>query len=122
VSFTVNIQQLQITMTQTGENPSSVNGRLLRKGEIIALSHGDTIELVHGMYKYMVAFEPPPKETISKVPKIKELKLGEPATKRQRLDIGLSSSAVSENKWETIDNGKVLVFTAKGTENSSKVL
>lgn len=124
-------------MKQIGVNPSAIDGQLLRKNDRRILKHGDTIELVHGLFKHTVLFDPPPpRQTVHQSVHFNEKEsaarkasrshdLPEPSSKKQRLSENVASSSselvCQENTWESIDNGRLLIFTSKGTEHSSKV-
>jgi hypothetical protein len=109
-----------------GPNTTGVNGLALKKGETQILRHGDRLEVLLGKYVYRVEFEPPPP--------VEEIKTEGDERKRKRDEVNsvikkVCSESLSkavgepspESKWEAIDNGKLLIYTAKNVVAQPKV-
>lgn len=122
VSFTASVQECSVRVTQLGVNPSVLaGGLLLAKGESRTLRHGDTVEFLEGLFRHRVCFEPPPSPPV--VVQKKEAALDEPQPKKMKFFELTSNggSATSKGSWETIDQGKMLVFSPQNINHSSKV-
>lgn len=112
-----------------GPNTSGVNGFALKKSETQVLKHGDRLEILLGQYIHRVEFQSPPSMEIKTEGDGKKRKLDEislvgkkvccESLKRDSvMDITEPSS---DSKWESIDNGKLLIYTAKNVVAQSKV-
>lgn len=113
-----------------GPNTTGVNGLALARNETIVLRHGDRLEMLFGQYIYKVEFEPPPSiEEIRTEENEKRRKLDEDSTVNKKMCCELLKKNVvadvsepgREGEWETIDNGKLLIYTAKHVVAQSKV-
>jgi hypothetical protein len=117
---------MQVRIKQMGPNTTGVNGLALKKGETQILRHGDHLELLLGQYVYRVEFEPPPS--------VEEIKTEGGEGKRKRDEANSVTKKVCsesfsrdvgepspESKWEAIDNGKLLIYTAKHVLAQPKV-
>lgn len=109
-----------------GPNTTGVNGLALKKSETQVLRHGDRLEILLGQYVYRVEFEPPPSvDKIRTEGDGKKRKLDEASRVNKKLcDESLNMDVDepnSESKWETIDNGKLLIYTAKHVVAQPKV-
>lgn len=109
-----------------GPNTTGVNGLALRKSETQVLRHGDRLEILLGKYIYRVEFEPPPSVDKIKIEgDVKKRKFDETSRVNKKVcgeslntDVG---EPISESKWETIDTGKLLIYTAKQVVARPKV-
>lgn len=121
MSFTASVNEWSVRLTQLGGNPSVLTGGLLlAKGETRTLRHGDTVEFIEGLFKHRVCFEPPPPAEVQKIessdePQPKKMKFFELASNG-------AGSAAGKGAWETIDQGRMLVFNPQNITHSSKVL
>lgn len=115
---------------QVGPNTTGVNGRALTRNETQVLRHGDRLEILLAQYIYKIEFEPPPAtEEIRTEENEKKRKLDEDSTVNKKVCCELLkkdavadiSEPTCENEWETIDNGKLLIYTAKHVVAQSKV-
>ena len=114
---------------QVGPNTTGVNGLALTRNENQVLRHGDRLEILLGQYIYKVEFEPPPSiEEIRTEENKKKRKLEDSAENKKVCRELLKKDAVAdvseptrEGEWETIDNGKLLIYTAKHVVAKSKV-
>lgn len=112
-----------------GPNTTGVNGLALTRNENQVLRHGDRLEILLGQYIYKVEFEPPPSiEEIRTEENKKKRKLEDSAENKKVCRELLKKDAVAdvseptrEGEWETIDNGKLLIYTAKHVVAKSKV-
>jgi hypothetical protein len=117
---------MQVRIKQMGPNTTGVNGLALKKGETQVLRHGDRLEVLLGQYVYRVEFEPPPSvEKIRSEGDERKRKHDEASSVSKKVcsdslsvDVGDPSP---DSKWETIDNGKLLIYTAKNVVAQSKV-
>lgn len=117
-------------MKQIGPNTTGVNGLALKKGETQVLRHGDRLEILLGQYIYKVEFEPLPSiEEIRTEGNERKRKLDEDSTVNKKMCRELSkkdavvdvSEPTPKGEWETIDNGKLIIYTAKHVVAQSKV-
>ena len=114
-----------------GPNTTGVNGLALTRNETQVLRHGDRLEILLGQYIHKVEFEPPPSiEKMKTEENEKKRKLDEDSTVNKKVCCELLkkdavadvSEPTSEGEWETIDNGKLLIYTAKHVVAQSKVI
>lgn len=110
----------------------------LKKDSPVTAKHGDRVEILLGQFIHVIEFEPPPfhsnaenlekekedlqsksssgpedkiesdKSDVEEVPDVEE-----PSTKKSRLDI--------KGHWESLDDGKLLVFTPDGLKSSELI-
>ncbi|XP_065332330.1 uncharacterized protein F21D5.5 [Cloeon dipterum] len=120
VSFTANYKENTVLAKQLGDNPSILEGGIqLFKGETRLLCHEDSIELIEGFFKHRIVFEPPPmKRAAAQGATPDEVDATQP--KKARME-SLMRNGLSGGKWETVDQGKMLVFSPHGMNHSSKV-
>lgn len=117
---------MQVRIKQMGPNTTGVNGLALKKCETQVLRHGDRLEILLGQYVYRIEFEPPPSvDKIRTEGDGKKRKL-DGASRLNKKVCGESSNMdvdepSSESKWEIIDNGKLLIYTAKHVVAQPKV-
>jgi hypothetical protein len=111
-----------------GPNTTGVNGLALTRNETQVLRHGDRLEILLGQYIYKVEFEPPPSfEEIGTEENEKKRKLDEDSTVNKKVCCELLkkdaviSEPTREGEWDAIDNGKLLIYTAKHVVMQSKV-
>lgn len=113
-----------------GPNTTGVNGLALTRNETQVLRHGDRLEILLGQYIYKVEFEPPASiEEIRTEENEKKRKLDEDSTVNKKMcceflkkDVVADvSEPAREGEWETIDNGKLLIYTAEHVVAQSKV-
>ncbi|PNF40657.1 hypothetical protein B7P43_G05911 [Cryptotermes secundus] len=117
---------MQVRIKQMGPNTTGVNGLALKKSETQVLRHGDRLEILLGQYVHRVEFEPPPSVDKLRTERDgKKRKLDEASRVNKKLcDESLNMDVdepSSESKWETIDNGKLLIYTAKHVVAQPKI-
>jgi hypothetical protein len=119
-----------VQVKQLGPNTTGVNGLALTRNETQVLRHSDRLEILLGQYIYKVEFEPSPSnEEIRTEENEKKRKLEEDSTLNKKVCCELLkkdavadvSEPTREGEWETIDNGKLLIYTAKHVVAQSKV-
>lgn len=114
--------ECSVRVKQMGVNPSVLaGGLLLAKGETRTLRHGDTVEFLEGLFKHRICFEPPPSPAEAQ----KLESLAEPQPKKMKFfEIASNGggSAGAKGAWETIDQGRMLVFNPHNFKHSSKVI
>lgn len=130
MSLYADIDALEVRIKQVGPNAIGVNGFVLKKNDNQVLRHGDRLEILLGQYTHIVEFESPPS--------IEDIRIEGDGNKRkfdetnivnkkvcaasQKMDTGLDISKMSsDSEWETIDNGKLLIYTSKHVVAQSKV-
>lgn len=126
VSLRADYDAVQVRIKQMGPNTTGVNGLALERSETQVLRHGDCLEILLGQYMYRVEFEPPPSvDKIKTEGDGKKRKFNEASRVNKKvcgaslnMDIG---EPISESKWETIDNGKLLIYTAKHVVAQPKI-
>lgn len=123
MSLCADISALEVRIKQVGPNTTGVNGFALKKSGTQVLRHGDKLEILLGQYIHIVEFEPPPsvdgnKRKLDETSIVNKKLCGESLEK----DSGLATPKTSsDSKWETIDNGKLLIYTSKHVVAQSKV-
>ncbi|XP_021925510.1 uncharacterized protein F21D5.5 isoform X2 [Zootermopsis nevadensis] len=123
VSLCADISALEVRIKQVGPNTTGVNGFALKKSGTQVLRHGDKLEILLGQYIHIVEFEPPPsvdgnKRKLDETSILNKKLCGESLEK----DSGLATPKTSsDSKWETIDNGKLLIYTSKHVVAQSKI-
>jgi hypothetical protein len=126
VSLYADYDAVQVRIKQIGPNTSGVNGLALKKGETQVLRHGDRLELLFGKFIYRVEFEPHPSlEKMKTEGDGRKRKLDEATSVNKKvcseslnMDVGERNL---ESRWETIDNGKLLIYTGKHVVAQPKV-
>ena len=130
VSLRADSDALEVRVKQMGPNTTGVNGLALTRNETQVLRHGDRLEILLGQYIYKVEFEPQPSiEKIGAEENEKKRKLDEDSTVKKKVCCELFkknavagvSEPTREGEWEAIDNGKLLIYTAKHVVAQSKV-
>jgi len=130
VSLRADSDAQEVRVKQLGHNTTGVNGLALTRNETQVLRHGDRLEVLLGQYIYKVEFELPPSiEEIVTEENEKKRKLDEDSTVKKKVCCELFkkdafaevSVHTREGEWETIDNGKLLIYTAKHVVAQSKV-
>lgn len=130
VSLRADSDAQEVRVKQLGHNTTGVNGLALTRNETQVLRHGDRLEVLLGQYIYKVEFELPPSiEEIVTEENEKKRKLDEDSTVKKKVCCELfKKDAVAEvtvhtreGEWETIDNGKLLIYTAKQVVAQSKI-
>ena len=118
-----------------GPNVSGLNGFAIKKNETYVLKHADRLELLLGQYVHCIEFEPPPVTDEDKTGQLERKhkfeEVDAPTMNKRSCneDVGLcmdknENDDLKENledKWEEIDNGKLLIYTAKNVTPRSKV-
>ncbi|CAG2066426.1 unnamed protein product, partial [Timema podura] len=137
--LTANSTLGEVKVKQLGPNKSGINGLALIRNESHVVKHGDTLEILLGQYFHKVEFEQLPLQGIGD----NSINLNEGGIKRSLDDTEVESKRKREHspadetvsgnllsgvcepcvqdKWEEIDQGKLLVFTSKGVESREKV-
>ncbi|XP_049762750.1 bifunctional polynucleotide phosphatase/kinase isoform X3 [Schistocerca cancellata] len=124
----------EVKVKQLGSNNSAVNGLALKKNETYTLKEGDVLEFLLGQYAHTVRFYAKGGGSVSLHKGIKRdaehpcqpaKRLCEDFYTSQRVNDGkdaLSTEVTpcSEDKWEYIDNNKLIILTSKGCKGSSK--
>lgn len=94
-----------------GSNASKVSGAALEKGDVKKISHGDSIELLCGLYKHSVHFDPPP---LKKKPEESQL-----ASSKRMSDQPLNRGSEKAAKMSLTSAAKKLVMESlKGAAKS----
>ncbi|EDW24378.1 GL24116 [Drosophila persimilis] len=96
-----------ITLKVLGMNPCGINGVMVMQHSECALKHGDLVEIVYGRHGYEVIFSPPPVDSTVSVPEEDAL--------------AVSASATVEEKWASVSNGKLVIYTSAGVVASGKI-
>jgi len=114
VSLVLNLKECSVVVTQLGDNPSALEGGLLlSQGESRKLQHGDAFEFLEGLFKHRICFEPPPKAPRE----ASEAPLEAPKPKLAKL---FEKNGSSTGTWETVDQGRMLVYTPHNVIHSTK--
>lgn len=102
VEFNVKLDSCEITMKTIGVNASGINGMMLNQGKDCLVKHGDIIELVYGKFPFEVVCNPEPDDNQIKKPK-------------------LEPTGVESAKWDSVENGKLVIYTTSGVKSSHKI-
>lgn len=102
VELDVKLESCEISMKTVGVNAAGINGMMLNQGKDCIVKHGDKIELVYGKFPYEIVFNAESEEGEVKKPKLEE----------QVVDAG---------KWDSVDNGKLVIYTTGGVKSSNKI-
>lgn len=121
LTFKADTTKLSVHVKQTGPNISAVNGVALGKNNERTAHHGDTVHFLLGQFEHMIEFDPPSVSSPSSSKR--KLDCDEPVSKKARVDICKTSSVkiMDQNKWESVDGGKLLVLNCKGVTASEKI-
>lgn len=112
-----------------GANSCRAGNKKLITNESIVLKHGDCIELLEGQYPYRVEFIPNPIEQEALPGAVEEM-AGKQTTlnnffKRKSVEESEASNnpkkLKTEDTWEEIDGGKLIIYRSEGVNPSQKV-
>ncbi|XP_069681429.1 uncharacterized protein F21D5.5 isoform X3 [Periplaneta americana] len=133
VTLRADFQSMEVTIKQIGANTTGVNGLALKKSETNILKHGDRLEILLGQHIHEIEFDPPPVTEVNKCEENNKKRKLEEADKvmKKKCDESLINDTQKENKpcdvepsaeskWETVDNGKLLIYTTKNVISRSK--
>ncbi|XP_069681428.1 uncharacterized protein F21D5.5 isoform X2 [Periplaneta americana] len=134
VTLRADFQSMEVTIKQIGANTTGVNGLALKKSETNILKHGDRLEILLGQHIHEIEFDPPPVTEVNKCEENNKKRKLEEADKvmKKKCDESLINDTQKENKpcdvepsaeskWETVDNGKLLIYTTKNVISRSKI-
>lgn len=112
VELNVDMQEAIIKLKVLGINPCGINGLMALHSTECELQHGDILEVIYGRHPFEVVFKPAPdnKKKCDALAKDEEM--------LQTKDDNVESLADS---WDSVENGKMLIFTSKGVRPSSKI-
>jgi bifunctional polynucleotide phosphatase/kinase len=108
------------------------------KDESVQLKHGEIIELLEKQFPFRVEFIPDPNQVPSSVKSSsssEEIMVGKQTTLNNFITTKRKSTSAedvqdpsffakkqkTEDTWEEIDNGKLIIFTSDGVQHKSKV-
>lgn len=129
------IEKYVLEIKQIGNNSSALNGFCLRKDKTYKALHGDLIEVLYDKLSYEVVFQPSPtissdtKESLKETAEVsQQLEVQKMETKADIKSVTESSNPFTiaqgkcmKGKWETVEQGKLLIFTFGEVLNSTKV-
>lgn len=134
VRLCADTEALKVDVERVGPNISGINGLAINKGETYILKHADRLELLLGRYVHIIEFEPPPLTDENKMDQLerkRKLEYTDTVNKRScnespNKDVHMSKNENDlkenlEDKWEEIDNGKLLIYTTKNVMAKSKI-
>lgn len=102
---------MSVRVRHLGTNHSAVSGQVLQRNDEKVAHHNDTISFLIGQYEYVVEFDPCKRKLDCNEPKM---------SKKARVDPG-TPSHLEQNKWQSIESGKLLTFLSEGCRCSDKV-
>lgn len=102
VELDVKIESCEMSMKTVGVNAAGINGMMLNQGKDCVVKHGDIIELVYGKFPYEIVFNADADEAQAKKPKLEQ-------------------EVVGAGKWDSVDNGKLVIYTTGGVKSSNKI-
>ncbi|XP_046649857.1 uncharacterized protein F21D5.5-like [Daphnia pulicaria] len=108
------------------------------KDESVQLKHGEIIELLEKQFPFRVEFSPDPNQVPSSVTSSsssEEIMVGKQTTLNNFITTKRKSTSAedvqdpsffakkqkTEDTWEEIDNGKLIIFTSDGVQHKSKI-
>lgn len=109
----VDMERGSVRLKVLGVNPCGVNGVMALRNTECDLQHGDLLEIVYGRHPFEIIFNPTP-------PTKPEIECNEvPA----ETDISMTeaSEASEEDKWNSVTNGELVVYSSAGLRASSKI-
>ncbi|XP_017964810.1 uncharacterized protein F21D5.5 [Drosophila navojoa] len=106
----VNLEMGRIQLKVLGVNPCGINGAMAMYHTECELRHGDLLEIVYGRHPYEVVFTPAPETQNDNA----ETTAEEQATLAKEI-------ANKEEKWDSVANGKMLIYNSAGLTPSSKI-
>lgn len=126
VSVQADFKNYTVAIKPIGFNPCGLNGLALEQNKIYTAVHGDRLAIIHDKYFHEIVFDPaPPPPSVAKRKSEDLLESNVDSTnraKRLKNDDNFSKlQPAAENKWEHIDDGKLLIYTAKDVVASNKV-
>ncbi|KAJ9586248.1 hypothetical protein L9F63_020110, partial [Diploptera punctata] len=132
VSLCADTEAFKVDVKCLGPNTCGVNGFSIKKDETYVLKHADRLELILGRYIHVIEFEPPPIIVTNVTQQLETKRRCEDVNtpnKRScnesvKKDMDKNENNVNENlenKWEEIDYGKLLIYTAKNVTSKSKI-
>ncbi len=68
LSIIANFKTYNVTVTQLGQNVSSINGTPVGRGKEMTAAHTDTVEILSGEYGHTIIFDPPPSAASERSP------------------------------------------------------
>ena len=135
MSLCADIEAIKVDIKRLGPNSSGINGMVIKKDETYTMKHEDRLELLIGQYIYVVEFEPPPlieRNEANQTERKRKCEEEDRMNKKTCNELMKEDAEVKENedslkenlqdKWEMIDNGKLLIFTAKNVISRPKVI
>ncbi|KAI8131010.1 hypothetical protein FF38_04306 [Lucilia cuprina] len=115
LELNVDLDSANIKLKVLGLNPCGVNGLMALQHTECELQHGDVLEVVYGRHAFEVVFKPAPevvtgnaKEQVEKPAEVQE-------DNQQVIEESMTDS------WDSVENGKMLIFTSKGVTASKKI-
>ncbi|KAH8278843.1 hypothetical protein KR018_010298 [Drosophila ironensis] len=104
IRLEVDARRCTVKLKVLGVNPCGVNGLMVMQNTECQLQQGDLVDVVYGRHQYEVVFSPPSVEECE-----------EPATE------GASSGGAAAARWDSVGNGKLVIFTSAGVVPSKKI-
>ncbi|KAM8706618.1 hypothetical protein ACLKA7_010822 [Drosophila subpalustris] len=102
----VDLKRGSIQLKVLGLNPCGINGVMAMQHTECELMHGDILEIVYGRHPYEVVFNPIPASE----------------TNSQETEEHISTKDASEEeRWDSVGNGKLVIFSSAGLAASSKI-
>lgn len=96
----VDLNACKAKLKVLGVNPCGLNGLMAMQNTECDVEHGDILEIVYGRHAYEVIFKPPPEGLANKIPE---------------------ASVQLNDRWESVENGNMMVFTGAGVEAKEKI-
>lgn len=112
----VDLEGANIKLKVLGVNPCGVNGLMALQDTECELQHGDVLEIVYGRHPFEIVFKPPPEVQKSKSDEIQE-DMNVDGNNEESEDVEESIA----DSWDSVENGKMLIFTSKGVKPSAKI-
>lgn len=112
VELHVDTTTANVKLKVLGVNPCGINGLMALQHTECDLQHGDILEVVYGRHPFEIVFKPPPDGKKSETDNI---------TMKENVIATPNVEATSTESWDSVENGKLIIYTSKGVKASSKI-
>lgn len=108
----VDMERASVRLKVLGLNPCGVNGVMALQNTECDLEHGDLLEVVYGRHPFEVIFNPAPSAKA-------ETEGNEVHAETETSTT--EASASEEDKWDSVKNGELVIYSSAGLRASSKI-
>ncbi|XP_013145078.1 PREDICTED: uncharacterized protein F21D5.5 [Papilio polytes] len=127
LSLKANCDDCIVEVKQIGINPSGLDGFSLKQNCLYKVGHESRIEILLNNHIHLIEFQPPP-DNFSPIKRNKRKIEDEEITVKKKKcsktpdkESVLSIKEAMEDTWESVDEGELYIYTAKGVKSSKKI-